>query len=298
MRIVRRALILFILLFGANLCAAPTRLQSAIEHIMQGRKGTAVLLDLQTGAILAAYHPEVAARRLALPGSAVKPFTLLALLDSRKVKPEEKFLCRRNVRVGTRNLTCSHPETGQPFDAVSALAYSCNDYFTSMAVRLTAAELRDAFVKAGFAARTGLLKDEAVGSVQLTTTREQRQLQAVGEFGVRVTPLELLNAYRGLALRHLMNSNPPGEPTLAQGLQASTDYGMARLGQPKGLRVAGKTGTSRADEGAWTHGWFAGFAPAEDPKVAVVVFLERGTGPADAAPLAAQILQAWMAEPK
>ncbi|MGZ5141256.1 MAG: penicillin-binding transpeptidase domain-containing protein, partial [Burkholderiales bacterium] len=45
-------------------------------------------------------------------------------------------------------------------------------------------------------------------------------------------------------------------------------------------------------------GWFAGFAPADNPKVAVVVFLERGTGPGDAAPLAAQILQAWMAEPK
>lgn len=279
-------------------CPAAFAGNNQIAKIMAGRRGTAVLIDVRNGKILAAYRPDVAARLLALPGSAMKPFTLLALLDSRKVQPDEKLLCRRNVHVGTVNLTCSHPQTGQPFDAATALAYSCNDYFTSMAVRLTATELRDEFVKAGFASASGLVRDEATGSVQLTETREQRQLQAVGEFGVRITPLELLAAYRQLALRRAAGHVSAPDRTVFAGLEASTDYGMARLGQPKGLRVAGKTGTSRADEGPWTHGWFAGFAPADNPQVAVVVFLERGTGPADAAPLAAQILQAWMAEPK
>ncbi len=288
----RRALIFFIALLATSASAQP-HLNSEIARIMQGRKGTAVLIEVASGKVIGAYHPEVAARRLALPGSTVKPFTLTALLDSGKLKPEEKFLCRRNVRVGTRNLTCSHPQTGQPFDTVAALAYSCNDYFTSMAVRLSAAELRDGFVKVGFGKKTGLLPDEVTGSVQLTDSREQRQLQAIGEFGVKVTPVELLAAYQHLAA----DSTPEGR-TVLDGLRASTEYGMARLAQPKGLRVAGKTGTSRADEGAWTHGWFAGWAPAEEPKVVVVIFLEHGTGPADAAPLAAQILQAWMAEPK
>lgn len=292
-----RGIILPILLLALSFASA-FGAANQVEHIMQGRKGTAVLLDVRTNKVLAAYHPEVAARTLALPGSAVKPFTLLALLNSGKVKPEEKFLCRRNVRVGNVNLTCSHPQTGQPFDAVSALAYSCNDYFTSMAVRMTATELRDALVHAGFSAPTGLLPNEVTGSVQLTAIREQRELQAVGEFGVRVTPLEMLEAYRGMALSFLRGYTSPGAPAVFEGLMASTDYGMARLAQPKGVRVAGKTGTSRADEGPWTHGWFVGWAPANDPKVAVVVFLGRGTGPADAAPLAAQILQAWMAESK
>jgi cell division protein FtsI/penicillin-binding protein 2 len=297
MRIVRWA-ILFVLISAATVAAAPAHLQSKIDAIMYGGKGTAVLLDVRSNKIIAAYHPDVAARTLALPGSAVKPFTLLALIDSGKLKPEEKFLCRRNVHIGNRNLACSHPETGQPFNAATALAYSCNDYFTSMAVRLTAKELRDAFVKAGFSSPTGLVRGEAVGSVQVIETREQRQLQAVGEFGVRITPLELLAGYRELAQRLPSAHATTAERTVYAGLQASTDYGMARLGPPKGLRVAGKTGTSRANEGPWTHGWFAGFAPADNPQVAVVVFLERGTGPADAAPLAAQILQAWMAEPK
>ncbi|MGZ4788206.1 MAG: penicillin-binding transpeptidase domain-containing protein [Terriglobales bacterium] len=291
-------LIALIFLFAASTAAAPSSLDSQLGTIMQGRRGTAVLIAVANGDVLAAYHPEVAARRLALPGSTVKTFTLLALLKSGKVKAEERFLCRRNVRVGKANLTCSHPQTGQPFDAVSALAYSCNDYFSSMATRLTAQELRDAFIHSGLTSQTKLVPNEATGSVVLTQTREQRQLQAVGEFGIHVTPLELLLAFRMLAQRRRAADLTDVDRTVFAGLEAGTDYGMARLAQPKGLRVAGKTGTCRAEEGAWSHGWFAGFAPAGNPKVAVVVFLERGTGPGDAAPLAAQILQAWMAEPK
>jgi penicillin-binding protein 2 len=40
-----------------------------------------------------------------------------------------------------------------------------------------------------------------------------------------------------------------------------------------------------------THAWFVGYAPAEEPEIALVVFLERGTGAGDAAPLAGKILR-------
>jgi len=291
---VHRALIF--ILAATSVVSAQSRLNSEVERIMKGHKGTAIVLDLKTEKVIAVYHPEVAARRLALPGSTVKPFTLMALIDSGKVRPDEKFVCRREVHVGKVNLTCSHPQTGQPFDAVSALAYSCNDYFTSMATRLTAEEMRNALTD--LSKQTRLLPDEVSGSVQLTQTREQRQLQAVGEFGVRVTPIELLAAYRRLSAYTFVSRTLPGFDAAFGGLMGATEYGMARLAQPQGLSVAGKTGTSRADEGTWTHGWFVGWAPASDPQVALVVFLERGTGPGDAAPFAAQILQAWMAERK
>lgn len=294
----RQAIILTVVFVATSSAGAQSHLNSDIAKIMQGRRGTAVVLDLKNDKVVAAYHPNVAARRLALPGSAVKTFTLLALIQSGKLRSDEKFLCRRNVHVGKVNLSCSHPQTGQPFDAVSALAYSCNDYFTTMAARLTAEELRTAFVSAGLTSPTKLLPNEATGAVQLAETVEQRQLQAIGEFGIKVTPLELLNAYRSRATRLSLSSTSQGEVKVFNGLEAATEYGMARLARPKGLRVAGKTGTSRADDGPWTHGWFVGWAPANAPKVALVVFLERGTGPADAAPLAAQILQAWMAEQK
>jgi cell division protein FtsI/penicillin-binding protein 2 len=78
-----------------------------------------------------------------------------------------------------------------------------------------------------------------------------------------------------------------------EGLQDSVSYGMARAAQPASpMKVAGKTGTAPADEGPWTHGWFAGYAPADTPEIVLVVFLEKGHG-SDAAALARQIFSAF-----
>ena len=261
---------------------------------MRGRVGTAVVVDVESGKIMASYRLDVAARTLARPGSAFKPFTLLALLESGKLKASDSFVCRRNLHVGPHNLTCSHPQTG-PLNAVSALAYSCNDFFASMGSRLTAEELQRAFRRAGFASLSGLAKSEAVGSMELAESDEERKLQAIGEGEMRVTPLEIVAAYRNIALRRMYKSSNLEQP-IYDGLEAGTEYGMARLASARSVKVAGKTGTSRTDGAAWTNAWFAGYAPADQPKIAVVVFLEKGTGPGDAAPLASEIFEAWAAK--
>jgi peptidoglycan glycosyltransferase len=60
----------------------------------------------------------------------------------------------------------------------------------------------------------------------------------------------------------------------------------------KGVQVAGKTGTAEVAE-AETHAWFAGFAPAGDPRVAVAVLVENaGTGGGVAAPIARKVISA------
>ena len=51
--------------------------------------------------------------------------------------------------------------------------------------------------------------------------------------------------------------------------------GTGKRAKPDGVIVAGKTGTDENAQGR-THAWFAGFAPFNDPKVCVVVFLEHG----------------------
>jgi cell division protein FtsI/penicillin-binding protein 2 len=56
-----------------------------------------------------------------------------------------------------------------------------------------------------------------------------------------------------------------------------------------GVPVAGKTGTASAAGGGQTHGWFAGIAPADAPRVVIVVYLPAGHG-ADAARVAAEVL--------
>jgi len=287
-RLVAGGLFLFIATFPVASQANDSDLQATVTRAMAGSRGTAVVLAVDNGQILAAYHLKVAAQRLAAPGSSIKPFTLKALLNTGKVDATTNLVCKRPLTIAGHRLDCSHPHTGQPLDAATALAYSCNSYFTAMATRLTPVQLRQSFLKDGFTHTTGFAPDEVTGTVALASSNEELQLQAIGEWGVRVTPLELLRAYRNLALQ-FSSTNDPNLTVILQGLESSTSYGMARSAQPeKGVMVAGKTGTANAEEGSWTHGWFAGFAPADKPKVALVVFLDKGHG-SDAADVARQI---------
>src|SRR5271165_2987818 len=122
--------------------AEDSTLQQAATRAMAGRSGTAVVIEVATGKVLAAYHLEVAAQRVTLPGSAIKPFTLLALLEAGKVNARTALMCSRPLTVDGHKLDCTHPDLKQPLDPATALAYSCNSYFTAMATRLTPAELR------------------------------------------------------------------------------------------------------------------------------------------------------------
>jgi cell division protein FtsI/penicillin-binding protein 2 len=72
------------------------------------------------------------------------------------------------------------------------------------------------------------------------------------------------------------------------GLTAATEYGTARLA---GMNVAGKTGTASDSRGGNVHAWFAGYAPARSPRVALVIFLEQGVGGRDAAPIAGELFK-------
>ncbi|MGO9518848.1 MAG: penicillin-binding transpeptidase domain-containing protein [Candidatus Korobacteraceae bacterium] len=272
-----------------------SKLRSALDHTMAGQRGAAVVLDVQSGHVLATYRAHVAARRVVGPGSSVKPFTLFTLLKAGKVDAHTALVCKRPLTIAGHRLDCSHPDTQQPIGPAAALAYSCNSYFTSVATRLTPQQLRDSFVRAGFDSVTGLSPNEATGSVALAHSPDQLQLQAIGEWGISVTPLELVRAYRDLALLSRKNNGAEATSLLFDGLQESVTYGMTHAAQPASpMKVAGKTGTARADEGPWTHGWFAGYAPADDPEIVLVIFLEKGHG-SDAAALASKIFTEFAA---
>lgn len=79
---------------------------------------------------------------------------------------------------------------------------------------------------------------------------------------------------------------------LQAGLEAVIDHGTgAGLATIPGVRWAGKTGSTEARGQALTHSWFIGYAPAEDPKIAIAVVVEKaGHGSKVAAPLARQIV--------
>src|SRR5207253_8799811 len=129
-----------------------------MDHAMRGRAGTAVVLDMSSGRILAHYHLKVAARRLARPGSTVKPFTLRALLAAGA--PPRAMICARRLRIGARQMDCTHPPVPDPLDPAAALAYSCNYYFGTLAAGLRSSDLVETFTRAGLISRTGLYADE------------------------------------------------------------------------------------------------------------------------------------------
>jgi penicillin-binding protein 2 len=258
---------------------------------MANKQGSAVVLDVESGNLIASYRLDSAARRLAHPGSVIKPLTLLALIESNIVKPTTTLMCRRTTRLGGHNLDCSHVQVDEPIDAVAALAYSCNYFFTRMAERLDADALMRAFEQSGLAARTGLVANEATGVVRRPSSKEGVQLMAVGEDSVEVTPLGLATAYRKLALR--ARAKESSLKMVVEGMEGASRYGTARLATPQGVSIAGKTGTSASSNGGLTNAWFAGFAPSARPEIVVVVFLEQGSGGADAAPVAGRILEAY-----
>jgi penicillin-binding protein 2 len=225
----------------------------------------------------------------------VKPFVLLKLLQSGKVDPQQHLVCQRKLILAGRRMDCTHSSAITDLDAADAIAYSCNSYFAQMAARLSPAELAEAFEHAGFTSRTGLTHDagsEASGRVVRAGDLEHMELQALGDWGLEVTPLELAAAYRNLALHKLKNDLAVAAPVF-DGLERSLQYGMAHTDNgPFGITAAGKTGTAAGAATPQTHGFFLGYAPADKPEIVLVVYLEQGHG-SDAATIAATIFSAY-----
>ncbi len=265
-------------------------LDGVIAKLMAGRPGAVVVLDVSSGNVLAQSNLKVAARRVTTPGSVVKPFVLMELLQSGKVDPEQHLVCHRTLTIAGKRMDCTHSPAITNLDAADAIAYSCNSYFAQAAARLSPSELTGAFERAGFGARTGLAEDEAVGRIVPAVDMPQHQLQALGYWGVEVTPLELLAAYRNLAL-HKLKNDLPATTAMFAGLEHAVQYGMAHDALPSGITAAGKTGTA-AGATLLTHGLFLGYAPADRPEIVLVVYLEHGRG-SDAAAIAARIFTAY-----
>lgn len=249
--------------------------------------GAALLVDVRTRALLAVHGAERAAALLVPPGSAIKPFTIEALLRGGKLRDGDALACPGTLTIGGRSFNCSHPEIGSLIDARLALAYSCNCFVAHFAERFAPGELAAHLTRCGFASRSGWFGDsEASGRAERATSREAQRLQAIGEGGVLVTAAAMALAYRRLALAV--------PDAIRDGLEGAVEFGTAQLARVAGMRVAGKTGSVRAEDGAM-FAWFCGFAPSRTPSVVVAVMLAGRSGGADAAPVAGRILEAYFA---
>ncbi len=206
-------------------------------------------------------------RMVLAPGSTLKPLALSALIDNGTVPLETSVVCPQGLTIGGRSFGCVHPALSAPVTFRSAIAYSCNNFVARVAQRLAPGQL----------ARELIHRGVSPDRVRRAATVEQRQMQALGVWGVLVTPQEVLFAYHSLAGRC--------HRAILEGLEQAVEYGTAQAARVSGLTVAGKTGTAPGNAA-----WFAGFAPSRAPRYVVVVLTGGRSGGADAAPLAARML--------
>jgi penicillin-binding protein 2 len=82
---------------------------------------------------------------------------------------------------------------------------------------------------------------------------------------------------------------------MREALRQAAEYGPARTGASSYVTIAAKTGTAEFGQQlpngtyATSHAWYTGYAPYNNPEIAVVVFLEKGIGATHGGPVAKQI---------
>lgn len=133
----------------------------------------------------------------------------------------------------------------------------------------------------------------------LMTPRVVRQIEDYGGRPVREFPAEALMLPGSDSPATMSPRNAAALRDMMVGVVAR---GTGRAAAIPGVVVAGKTGTAQTGEGRPPTVWFVGFAPANDPEIAVAVVVENGGGVGDeatggrlAAPIAKAVMQAALA---
>lgn len=307
---------------------ADEALRRAAQAALGGREGAVVVLDAQTGRVRALAGGRAAFEEATPPGSAVKPFTMLAALRAGALDAETRFNCRGRFRHEEFKIDCSHPRYRDAFTPAQALANSCNYFFGRVAETLGGEDYARTLREFGFGARS--VPGDERESAGLLAREAPRVQEMLGESaGQRVTPAQLASAYAALfnggrllaptparpeefapTLRARLEVAPAHRSLLLEGMRGAVAYGTAaRAGLATlPVHVFGKTGTSTPQDGWRSQGWFVGFAagplrpggaeaaapePApEEVRLAVLVFLKRSRG-AEAAELARPVFEAY-----
>jgi peptidoglycan glycosyltransferase len=342
--------------------------QRAAYAGLQGKRGAVVALDPRTGAILAmvstpsfdparlsshdatsmrSYYEKLQAddadpmlnRAISQtypPGSTFKVITSAAALTSGKYTPSTEIPSPTELDLPqtNRNLKNFGGETcgnGKTTSLADALRISCNTAFGQLGMNLGGTALRDQAEKFGLNDDGIRVPMRVAGSVfpdELSPPQEAQS--AIGQYDVRVTPLQMAMVAAGVAnagtimTPYLVREvQAPDLSTLSQTrpevyrravsaavadqltamMQQVVTNGTARAAQIPGVAVAGKTGTAQHAEGAAPHAWFIAFAPANDPQVAIAVLVEDGgsagseaTGGRVAAPIARDVMRAVLGQ--
>lgn len=292
---------------------------------MRAKSGVAVVMDVQTGAILALanapdYDPNAftlassAQRRnrvLTDPfeiGSVMKIITTAILLDHGLLHHDELIDCKNGyARIEGRNVRDEHPLGIVPFH--HAFAESSNIAMSLLATRLEPPLYYESLVRFGLGGRTGIdLPGEGAGilrpvrewsglsrtsiaigyEVALTPIQVVTALAAIGNDGARMKPhiVREVRTPRGRVVRRVEPqvldyvASPRTCATVLGLLELVVTEGTGTAARIPGYRIGGKTGTTRkhhhGPEGERLYiASFAGLAPIDHPRIAVVVSIDE-----------------------
>lgn len=315
------------------------------------RAGAAVVVDVQTGGILAAasvpcfdlnrYRADYAAlsadaaaplldrvcQGLYAPGSAFKPAVAAAALTA-GIDPAATVNCtgRYGFYSGYQP-GCLQYGHGGPVDLRTALEYSCNIFFYDVGRRLGVDVFSAMARQLGLATPTGVEITEAQGRLTWRSDENYQAgltlMAAIGQGNTAVTPLQLAAYAAALAncgqrpALHFADravNAATGEtvwqyaPTFTTVPGGEGVFGPIRDGMKRMARTtrvlregpvacAAKTGSPQLADtlpggGHYVDSVLIGYAPADDPQIAMAVVLEYGGGGSNAAPILRAVLDA------
>ncbi|WP_371406179.1 penicillin-binding transpeptidase domain-containing protein [Kribbella sp. NBC_00662] len=277
-----------------------------------------------------------AAQELYPPGSTFKLITAAAALSSGKYTPETKVNSPAELPLPQTTVPLVNEDgknCGGSNNATLtiALRYSCNTAYGSVGLALGPDALRDQAAKFGFGARPlAELPSVATSQFPGDPNEPQTAQSAIGQFDVRATPLQMAMVAAGIAnkgevmkpylvqnvktpdLKTVSETKPESlhqavTPQVASELTAMmvdvVNNGTGKPGQISGVQVAGKTGTAQTAKDRPPFAWFTAFAPADDPKIAVAVLIEKADIARDdiaggrlAAPIAKSVMEAVLSQ--
>lgn len=279
------------------------------------RSASLVLLDVTTGEVLAmvnqpGYNPNnrleinsQAARNRAVtdayePGSTIKVFSVAAALEAGHFRPDSVIDTGPGyMRVGSYTIRDTRP-FGK-IDIGTLIQKSSNIGAAKMALALPPEAIWTMYARLGFGRPAGTgFPGEAAGLMPARPpVRDAERAALAYGYGLSTTPLQLASAYATIAADGVrrpvsflaLDQAPAGEQVMSAAVarQVRTMMeavvmkgGTAPQAAVAGYRVAGKTGTARkAAAGGYAENaylaYFAGFAPASRPRLAMVVMMDE-----------------------
>ncbi|MCB1683610.1 MAG: penicillin-binding transpeptidase domain-containing protein [Pseudomonadales bacterium] len=294
-------------------------LKAAVES-HRAASGSLVMLDVETGGILAlvnqpSFNPNQSGGRSSRamrnravtdtyePGSTIKPFTALAAMESGRFERYSRIdTAPGYFRVGSKLI--QDPLNRGTITLETALKKSSQVGFTKIALALEPRAVYEMLTRIGLGEYQNTRLPGAVAGTLTDRDLDKPVVRATLAYGygLAVSPLQLAQAYLTLAghgvrlpVSIIREAQPPaGERvfdarlgaevvSMLEGVAAAD--GTAPDARIPGYRVAGKTGTVRK-VGAQGYdderhvAWFAGIAPASDPRIVMVVLINEPAGKA------------------